>query len=131
MSDHIVHRNARIAGAFYLLTFLTGLPAFFIHSSLGVALGLIAAMCYIAVTLLFYYLFKPVNRTLSLLAAFVSLAGCASGALRAKRPLGYCLARSRRISPSDRGLWLEGRTAVRRPSEQTKRKQESNSNNAR
>jgi hypothetical protein len=79
MSDHIVRRNARIAGAFYLLTFLTGLPAFFIHSSLGAALGLIAAMCYIAVTLLFYYLFKPVNRTLSLLAALVSLAGCAIG----------------------------------------------------
>jgi hypothetical protein len=79
MSDHIVRRNARIAGAFYLLTFLTGLPAFFIHSSFGVALGLIAAMCYIAVTLLFYYLFKPVNRTFSLLAAFVSLAGCAIG----------------------------------------------------
>jgi hypothetical protein len=33
------------------------------------------------VTGLFYYLFKPVNRRLSLLAAFVSLAGCVIGPL--------------------------------------------------
>jgi Domain of unknown function (DUF4386) len=36
---------------------------------------------YIAVTLLFYYMFKPVNRSLSLLAAFVSLVGCANDVL--------------------------------------------------
>jgi len=82
MTDHI-YRNARIAGTFYLLTFLTGLPAFFLRNSLGVALGLIAGTCYIVVTLLFYYLFKPVNRPLSLLAAVVSLAGCAIGPVTA------------------------------------------------
>jgi uncharacterized protein DUF4386 len=70
---------ARIAGIFYLLTFLTGLPAFFIHGSVGVALGLIAAGCYIVVTLLFYYIFRPVHRNISLFAAFVSLAGCLIG----------------------------------------------------
>jgi hypothetical protein len=43
--------------------------------------NLIATACYIAVTLLFYYIFKPVNRSLSLLAAFFSLAGCAIGVL--------------------------------------------------
>jgi len=32
-------------------------------------------------TLLFYYLFRPVNRSLSGLAAFLSLAGCAIGVL--------------------------------------------------
>jgi hypothetical protein len=36
---------------------------------------------YISVTLLFYELFKPVNRGLSLLAAFFSLAGCANDLL--------------------------------------------------
>jgi MFS family permease len=76
-------RNARIAGTFYLLTFLTGLPAFFIRSRLGVALGLIAGTCYIVVTLLFYYIFKPVNRRLSLLAAILSLVGCAIGPVAA------------------------------------------------
>jgi hypothetical protein len=33
------------------------------------------------VTLLFYYMFKPVNRSLSLLAAFFSLVGCANEVL--------------------------------------------------
>ena len=37
--------------------------------------------CFIALTLLFYYLFKPVNRSLSLLAAFFSLVGCAIASL--------------------------------------------------
>ncbi len=73
--------KARIAGVFYLLTFLTGGVALFVRGRLGFAAGLIAASCYIAVTLLFYYMFKPVNRSLSLLAAFFSLVGCAIGAL--------------------------------------------------
>src|SRR6202041_693246 len=50
------------------------------HESLfrvGLAIGLISTVCYVAVTALFYDLFKPVNRTLSLLAAFFSLVGCA------------------------------------------------------
>jgi disulfide bond formation protein DsbB len=79
ISDASPRRNARIAGVFYLLTFLAGLPAFFLRGSVGLALGLIAGACYIVVTLLFYYLFRPVNRSISLLAAFVSLVGCAIG----------------------------------------------------
>ena len=78
-SDASPRRNARLAGVFYLLTFLTGLPALFLRGRSGIALGLIAGVCYIVVTLLFYYIFKPVNRNLSLLAAFVSLIGCAIG----------------------------------------------------
>jgi hypothetical protein len=49
------------------------------HSSLfqlGFAADLLAIACYVAVTALFYDLFKPVNRTASLLAAFFSLGGC-------------------------------------------------------
>jgi uncharacterized protein DUF4386 len=74
-------RRARIAGVFYLLAFLTGGLALFVRGRLGMAAGLIAGACYIAVTLLFYFIFKPVNRKLSLLAALVSLAGCANGPL--------------------------------------------------
>jgi len=44
---------------------------------LGLATGLIATACYVAVTALFYELFRPVNRSLSLLAAFFSIVGCA------------------------------------------------------
>jgi hypothetical protein len=44
---------------------------------LGLAIGLISTACYVAVTALFYDLFSPVNRRISLLAAFFSLVGCA------------------------------------------------------
>jgi hypothetical protein len=73
--------KARIAGVFYLLTFLTGGFALVVRSGVGVAAGLVAGACYIAVTLLFYDLFRPVNRSLSLLAASVSLAGIIVGPL--------------------------------------------------
>jgi uncharacterized membrane protein len=43
---------------------------------LGFASDLIAVSSYIAVTGLFYNLFKPVNRNLSFAAAFFGLAGC-------------------------------------------------------
>jgi len=74
-------RKARMAGVLYLITFLTGGVALFARGRLGLVVGLIAGACYIAVTLLFYYIFKPVNRSLSLLAALFSLVGCAIGPL--------------------------------------------------
>jgi hypothetical protein len=91
--------RARITGVVYLLYFLTAvLGEFFLRNlvvsgdaaatannilahqpsfRLGLATGLIAVACYIALTALFYDLFKPVNRSLSFLAAFFSLVGCA------------------------------------------------------
>ena len=102
MSDNIssVPRPmARITGVVYLLYFLTavagellirgiivsGDPAatatnILAHERLfrlSAAVGLIATALYIAVTVLFYRLLKPVNKTVSLLAAFFSLVGCA------------------------------------------------------
>jgi hypothetical protein len=73
--------KARIAGVFYLLTIVTGGAALFVHDSLGFAVSPIATASYVAVTVLFYDLFKPVSGRLSLLAACFSLAGCAIGAL--------------------------------------------------
>ena len=73
--------KARIAGAVYLITFLTGGAALVVRGPLGAAAGLTAGASYVAVTLLFYGLFKPVSRRLSLLAAVVSLAGVAFGVL--------------------------------------------------
>jgi len=89
--------KARIAGVFYLLTFATGIFALVVRGRPGAAAGLLAAACYVAVTLLFYGLFKPVNKGLSLVAALVSLAGVAVGPLQVKavHPLVffgfYCL----------------------------------------
>jgi hypothetical protein len=95
--------KARVSGVFYLLEMLTGGFALFVlrrlgvsgdaaatatnilaHQSLlqlGFAANLLGFACYVAVTGLFYDLFKPVNRSLSLLAAFFSLVGCTIGAV--------------------------------------------------
>jgi hypothetical protein len=104
--------RARIIGVVYLLYFLTAvLGEFFLKGlvvdgdatatatnilahqplyRLGFATGLIATALYIAVTALFYGLFKSVNKSLSLVAAFFSLMGCAvatSGSLFQLAPL--------------------------------------------
>jgi hypothetical protein len=69
--------KARIAGVSYLLTFVAGIFAL----RGGLVANVIATVAYVAVTLLFYDIFKPVIRSLSLLAAFFSFAGLAWGAL--------------------------------------------------
>jgi hypothetical protein len=93
MGDQMIERiaemsprvKARIAGVVYLLYFLTAVFAevFVGRGRLVVydAVNLIAYAFYIAMTLLFYYMFKPVNRSLSLLAAFFSCVGCANDVL--------------------------------------------------
>jgi uncharacterized protein DUF4386 len=91
--------KARITGVFYLLTILTGIFAqgfvsgrlvvdgdaaatatnIVTHSGLfqlGFAVYLVEMACQIAMTALFYELLKPAGRSISLLAAFLGLAGC-------------------------------------------------------
>ena len=91
--------KARITGVFYLLTMLTGAFAQGFVSNglvvsgdaaatatnilahrglfqLGFAVYLIEMACQIAMTALFYELLKPAGRSVSLLAAFLGLAGC-------------------------------------------------------
>jgi hypothetical protein len=92
MSSTSPHPNARIIGAVYVLYFLTAIFAALLSKGLvvssdatatasnilahkllypsGIAVGLIANMLYIVLTVLFYGLFEAVNRTVSLLAAF-------------------------------------------------------------
>ncbi len=92
--------KARIAGVFYLLTTLTRMfVEIFVRNRLvvsddaaatatnilaheplwrwGFAADIIAFASYVALTALFYELFKPVNRSVSLVAAFFSLVACA------------------------------------------------------
>jgi hypothetical protein len=94
---------ARIAGVFYLGTIVGGVfaelaretlivsgnPAATAHNILAseslyrwaFAANLVEGVCYVVVTLLLYQLLKPVNRSVSLLAAFFSLVGSAVGSL--------------------------------------------------
>jgi hypothetical protein len=75
--------KARMAGGLYLFSLLTAaITEIFVRGRLNIAGGLIAVAGMAAMTLLFYDLFKPVNRGLALLAAFFSFAGLAFEALR-------------------------------------------------
>ena len=74
--------KARMAGGLFLLLLLTAAcTEFFFHGRLSfaadLAAGIIEVSCMIAVTLLFYDIFKPVNRRLSLLAASMNFVGLA------------------------------------------------------
>ena len=77
--------RARATGVVYLLYFLTAVSDEVLvgRGRLHVfdAVNLIAYAFYIALTLLFYYMFRPVSRNLSLLAAIFSLVGCANDVL--------------------------------------------------
>ena len=50
--------KARIAGIFYLLNILTGASALFARGTLASVVLLVSTACYVAVTLLFYGLFR-------------------------------------------------------------------------
>ncbi len=95
--------RARAAGFFWLITFITGSFAMYIGGSfvvsgdaattaanvlanesafrIGTAGNLLATVTYLLATILVYKLLKPVNSTLSLVAALFSLLGCGIGAV--------------------------------------------------
>src|SRR6204780_5612399 len=75
--------KARIAGALYWLSVLiVSLSELFARGWLNIAGGLIGVLGMAAMPLLLYDIFKPVNRSLSLLAALTSLLGLSFEALR-------------------------------------------------
>jgi hypothetical protein len=83
MMEHahaLPHSRARLAGFLYALVFATGIYALLRLPGMAVA-NVIASACYVAVTALFYFIFRPAGRSVSLLAAIISLAGCVFGAL--------------------------------------------------
>src|SRR5271165_1131624 len=75
--------KARMAGVLYFFSLLTaGLTETFVRGRLNYAGGYIAIAGMVAVTLIFYDIFKPVNRGLSLLAASFAFVGLTFEALR-------------------------------------------------
>jgi hypothetical protein len=77
--------RGRITGVVYLLYFLTAVFSQFLVSRklvvYGDAVNLIATALYAVLTMLFYVMFRPVNSSISLVAALFSLVGCAITAL--------------------------------------------------
>ena len=83
IADTSPRLKARIAGVLYLLSFLTAaFSELYARGRLNFVGGLIAVLGMVVVTLVFYDIFKPVNRNLSLLAAFFGLVGLTFEALR-------------------------------------------------
>lgn len=84
--------RARITGTVYLLYFVTAILAqLLINKRLtatGEVMNFIADGLYIALTLLLYRLFRPVSRSVSLIAALFSLAGCVVTVLEQLHPVG-------------------------------------------
>jgi hypothetical protein len=97
--------KARIAGGLWLMVIAASMTAFLVRSPmivrddaaatatrimaseslfrLGFAADLMAGVFYVGVTVLLYRLLKPVSRSLSLMAAFLGLAGVAIGGANA------------------------------------------------
>src|SRR5688572_15239800 len=93
--------RARIAGVFYLICVVTGIFAIYATAGrivegdaaktaasilanetlyrAGIAAGFIAAIAYIAVAVLLYHLFKPVNRSVARASLLFNVLGCAVG----------------------------------------------------
>lgn len=80
--------TARLAGVFWLMAFVTDASSKFTPARWVLAADLIATAFLLAATVLVYQLLKPVNRNLSLLAAFFGLVGCAVGASNSLFHLG-------------------------------------------
>jgi hypothetical protein len=70
--------RARLTGAVYLAYFLLAIvgTAFNSHGATARALNLASIAIYALLTVLFYFMFKPVSPGVSLLAALFSFAGC-------------------------------------------------------
>jgi len=75
--------TARLAGILWLVVIAGGVVSVVTQTGqprLAFAANLFSGLCYLGVTVLLYQLFKAVDTSISLFAAFFGLAGVASGA---------------------------------------------------
>jgi hypothetical protein len=84
IADQSPRLIARIAGGFWLVTFVAGSLALFVGrgTSLFTMANFVAPLAYLVAALAMYGLLRPVNRTLSLIAAAFGVAGCLISLLR-------------------------------------------------
>ena len=77
--------RARLTGAVYFAYFVAAFTgaAFDPHGVTARSLNLASLAIYALVTVLFYFMFKPVTRAVSLLAALFSFAGCIFSVIQA------------------------------------------------
>ena len=79
------HSRARLTGLVYLCYFVTAIGGVTLGKKdfiiAGHMVDIISILCYLAVTVLFYRLFEPVQKSLSLIAALFSATGCVLTAL--------------------------------------------------
>lgn len=75
--------NGRAIGIIYLCYFLTAISAlkFPKTESWYTIMNFISCGFYLALTIMFYFLFKPVNKIISMIAAIFSMLGCIATAL--------------------------------------------------
>ena len=76
--DTTPRTKARLTGAVYLAYFLLAIAGASLdsHGTAARALNLASIAIYASLTVLFYFMFKPVSRWVSLLAALFSFGGC-------------------------------------------------------
>lgn len=74
-------RYGRIAGVFYVFVFVFGITALRNSGDTRVTFNLLGAAVYYVVTVMLYYLYKPVSRTGSLVTALFSFTALTMGTL--------------------------------------------------
>ena len=61
ITEAVTRHRAKVVGAYYLLTILVGAFVLLFHGRMALAADLLATVFYVAITILFYDLFRPPN----------------------------------------------------------------------
>jgi Domain of unknown function (DUF4386) len=83
--------KARLTGAVYLAYFLAAIAGTTLvsYDVPALAFNLLSTALYALLTVMFYFMFRPVNKWVSLLAALISFAGCIFTVIQLMHPTRY------------------------------------------